>query len=58
MELGLALELRQRLLRLCKAFAAGDLDVRRVRTMVSSTGHLGSDKARMVVDQAIDRARN
>ena len=56
MELGLALELRQRLPSLWEAFAARDLDVRRVRTMVGSTGHLDRDTARMVVDQVIDRA--
>ncbi len=56
LELDLALELRQRLPRLWQAFAAGDVDVRRVRTMVGSTGHLDRDTARMVVDQVIDRA--
>lgn len=56
MELDLALILRQRLPRLWEAFAAGDLDLRRVRTMISFTGHLDRETARMVVDQVIDRA--
>jgi len=55
-ELDLALTLRQRLPRVWEAFAAGDLDLHRVWTIVNSTGHLDQATARRVVEQLIDRA--
>lgn len=55
-ELGVALELRERLPHLFEAFEAGMVDVRRARTILRGTAHLDTHVARRVVTQVLDRA--
>ena len=55
-ELGFALDLRERLPRVWEALSAGDLDVRRARTIDSGTCHLDADTARAVVAELIEEA--
>lgn len=55
-ELAMALDLRQRLPHLFDAFVTGDLDLRRVRTIVYGTGHLDDLTSRRVVDQILEQA--
>jgi len=55
-ELGFAIDLRERLPQVWEALSAGDLDVRRARTIEAGTAHLEADTARLVVTELIDRA--
>jgi hypothetical protein len=55
-ELGFALDLRRRLPRVWAMLVAGDIDVRRARTIVSATSHLSMALAREVVDQVVEHA--
>ncbi|NNC39518.1 MAG: DUF222 domain-containing protein [Acidimicrobiia bacterium] len=55
-ELGVALDLRERLPHLFEAFTAGVVDVRRARTILRGTAHLEEDVARQVVAQILERA--
>jgi hypothetical protein len=55
-ELELALELRDRLPCVWDAFSAGDLDVRRVRVVMSGTAHLDQETARKVSNEILNRA--
>ena len=55
-DLGLALDLAQRLPRVLEALAAGEIDLRRARVMVAGTAHLSEETARLIVDQVIERA--
>ena len=55
-ELAFALDLRDRLPRVFDHLIAGDLDVRRARTIGYGTSHLDSETARLVVERIIDLA--
>ena len=55
-DLGLALDLTQRLPRGWEALAAGEIDLRRVRVIMAGTAHLPEESARLVVEQVIERA--
>jgi hypothetical protein len=55
-ELALAVDLKQRLPQVWAALAAGEIDVRRARVIVSGTAHLEVETARLVVDRIIERA--
>jgi len=55
-ELTFALELRERLPRVWAALAAGDIDVRRAKTIAHHTYHLSTATARHVVDEIIETA--
>ncbi|HDH03553.1 MAG TPA: HNH endonuclease, partial [Actinobacteria bacterium] len=55
-ELAFAVDLKDRLPRVSDALAAGDVDVRRARTIAHGTAHLSEDTARSVVDRIIDQA--
>ncbi len=55
-ELSFALELRERLPEVWAALAAGDIDVRRAKTIAHHTYHLTTATAHTVVDQIIDIA--
>jgi hypothetical protein len=55
-ELSFALDLNRRLPKVWNAMAAGDIDVRRAKTIVYRTTHLTDDTAREVVDRIIDHA--
>jgi hypothetical protein len=55
-ELGFALELKERLPRVAAALAVGVIDVRRAKTIAHGTVHLSLETARAVVDQVIDHA--
>ena len=55
-DLGLALDLKQRLPRVWEALEAGEIDLRRVRVIVAGTTHLTEETARLVVDQIIEKA--
>lgn len=55
-ELGIAMDLRERLPRLHESFRSGDLDVRRVRTILNGTAHLDESDAREVVERVVERA--
>jgi len=55
-ELGLALELRERLPKVWELLNTGLIDVRRARTIAHGTTHLTVDTAREVVDRIIHRA--
>ncbi|MDF1594680.1 MAG: DUF222 domain-containing protein [Acidimicrobiia bacterium] len=55
-ELGVALDLRERLPHLYEAFEAGIVDVRRARTILRGTAHLDTHTARRVVTQILERA--
>ena len=55
-ELGFAIDLRERLPQVWEALLAGDLDVRRARTIDSGTCHLDADTARLVVEEIIEAA--
>jgi hypothetical protein len=50
------LDLKQRLPKVWKAMASGDIDLWRAKTIVYGTCHLGVDTAREVVDQIIGKA--
>jgi len=56
-ELALALDLKQRLPRVFAALDAGDIDMRRARTLSYGTSHLGGDVGRRVADRALEVAR-
>ena len=55
-EVGFALEMQQRLPRVFDMLTRGDIDVRRAKTMLHSTGHLSEDTARTVIDRVIEQA--
>ncbi len=55
-DLALALDLKQRLPRVWEALAAGQIDLRRARVIVSGTAHLSEESAREVVERIIDPA--
>jgi hypothetical protein len=55
-DLALALDLKQRLPRVWEALAAGEIDLRRVRVIVSATAHLSYESAREVVERVIGPA--
>ncbi len=55
-QLAFALELKQRLPKVWNRFAAGDLDLARVRVLVDGTAHLDEPAARKVVDGLLDEA--
>jgi multidrug efflux pump subunit AcrA (membrane-fusion protein) len=55
-ELSFALDLRQRLPRVWKLLAAGDIDVRRARTITRGTEHLSIAHARELVDEILEHA--
>lgn len=55
-DLSLALELTQRLPQVWEVLAAWEIDLRRVRVIVSGTAHLPQETARLVVEQVIERA--
>lgn len=55
-ELGLALELRQRLPRVWAALAKGEIDVRRAKTIADGTLHLPVSVARGAVERIIEHA--
>ena len=55
-ELGFAIDLRERLPQVWETLSAGDLDVRRARTIEAGTAHLDADTARAAVSEIIDRA--
>jgi hypothetical protein len=55
-ELGFAIDLRERLPQVWEALSAGDLDVRRARTIEAGTAHLDADTARAVVAKIIEAA--
>ena len=56
MDLTLALDLKQRLPKLWEALAAGKIDLRRARVIVSGTAHVSEETAREVVDRIIEAA--
>ncbi|MFQ5516661.1 MAG: DUF222 domain-containing protein [Acidimicrobiia bacterium] len=53
-ELDFAIQLRQRLPRVWDSLAAGDIDLRRAKTIAYGTEHLPVNLARRVVDRIID----
>lgn len=55
-ELSLALELRDRLPRVYSALLAGEIDIRRAKTIAHHTTHLPEDTARWIVHEVIDAA--
>ena len=55
-DLALALDLKQRLPRVWEALAAGKIDLRRARVIVSGTAHLSEETAREVVERIIEPA--
>lgn len=55
-EVSFALELRERLPRVMAALAAGDIDVRRAKTIAHHTIHVSAATAQAVVDEIIDLA--
>ncbi|MFW2340864.1 MAG: DUF222 domain-containing protein [Acidimicrobiia bacterium] len=55
-ELGVALDLRERLPRLLEAFEAGVVDLRRAQTILRGTAHLDTHTAQLVVTQVLERA--
>ncbi len=55
-ELAFALDLKQRLPRVSDALAAGDIDVRRAKTILYGTAHLSEATAQAVVDRIIAQA--
>lgn len=55
-ELVFALDLRERLPAVFEALLAGDVDIRRARTIEVGTAHLDVETARLVVSEVIDRA--
>jgi hypothetical protein len=55
-ELSFALDLKQRLPMVWESLASGDIDLRRARTIIFGTCHLGVETARGVVDQIIGKA--
>jgi hypothetical protein len=55
-DLALALDLGNRLPSVLAALAAGRIDLRRARTILSGTAHLPEETARRLVDQVIARA--
>ena len=55
-DLGLALDLAQRLPRVWQALATGEIDLRRVRVIVAGTAHLSEETARLIVEQVMERA--
>ena len=55
-DLGLALDLAQRLPRVWQALATGEIDLRRVRVIVSDTARLPEETARLIVEQVIEKA--
>ena len=55
-DLALALDLKQRLPRVWEALAAGKIDLRRARVIVSGTAHLSEETAREVVERIIEAA--
>ena len=55
-EVGFALEMQQRLPRVFDMLTRGDIDVRRAKTMLHSTGHLSEDTARTVIGRVIEQA--
>ncbi|MEA2010467.1 MAG: DUF222 domain-containing protein, partial [Actinomycetota bacterium] len=55
-ELAFALDLRDRLPRLASMLEAGEIDVRRARTIERTTMHLTDDTARDIVDRVADIA--
>jgi hypothetical protein len=55
-ELSFAMDLRQRLPRLWDRLAAGDVDLRRAKTIRYGTTHLPDGTARLVVDRVLDDA--
>jgi hypothetical protein len=57
-ELSYAMDLQRRLPRVWAALAAGDVDVRRAKTILRHTDHLTTAIAQAVVERIIDHARN
>lgn len=55
-ELDLAINLRRRLPQVWKLLSAGDIDVRRARTMIQGTSHLPVATAREVIEQVTEAA--
>ncbi|MCZ6661977.1 MAG: DUF222 domain-containing protein, partial [Actinobacteria bacterium] len=55
-DLGLALEIRERLPMVWEALAAGHIDLRKARTITTGTGHLPEEDARRVVERVIGQA--
>ena len=55
-DLSLALDLKQRLPKVWEALAAGVIDLRRARVIVSGTAHLSEEAARDVVERIIEAA--
>jgi len=55
-ELTLALDFRRRLPRVWELLAAGDIDVRRARTIINGTSHLSIAAARDVADRVLAAA--
>ena len=55
-DLALALDLKQRLPRVWEPLAAGIIDLRRARVIVSGTAHLSEETAREVVERIIEPA--
>jgi hypothetical protein len=55
-ELNLALDLGRRLPRVWELLAAGDIDLRRARTITHGTAHLSITQAREVIEEVIEDA--
>ena len=55
-DLGLALEIRERLPMVWEALQTGSIDLRKARTITTGTGHLPEEEARRVVERVIGQA--
>lgn len=55
-ELGFAVDLKERLVGVAEALLAGEIDIRRAKTIGYGTTHVSAETAQKVVDQVIDDA--